>query len=181
MTRLENLQLASSTRRRLPLKEFSRKSRVPLARVVADWAAGRLTGVSRDPEVEGLAGMLIDQAEGLERQERAFSGDLPLLDAAARLKMNVISIRRLRDGGFLSQVTVRNPDTQHNRCYIMAQSLQAFEARYVTLGQMAEQFELAAIHLARALDRREIETIRCEAGFVRAYRKEIRDIVREFE
>ncbi|NOC46106.1 TniQ family protein [Ruegeria sp. HKCCD7559] len=179
MTRLENLQLASPTRRRLPLKEFSRKSRVPLARVVADWAAGRLTGVSRDPEVDGLAGMLIDQAEGLERQERAFSGDLPLLDAAARLKMNVISIRRLRNGGFLNQVMVRNPDTQHNRCYITAQSLQAFEARYVTLGQMAEQFEFTAIHLARALDRREIETIPCDDGFVRAYPREIRDIVRE--
>ncbi len=151
-----------------PSAYHSENDRFPLARVVTDWAAGRLTGVSRDPEVEGLAGLLIDQAEGLERQERAFSGDLPLLDAAARLKIDVISIRRLRNGGFLNQVTVRNPDTQHDRCYITAQSLQAFLARFETLGQMAEQFEFAAIHLARALDRREIETIPCEAGFVRA-------------
>ncbi|WP_170553541.1 hypothetical protein [Ruegeria atlantica] len=84
------------------------------------------------------------------------------------MKIDVISIRRLRNGGFLNQVTVRNPDTQHDRCYITAQSLQAFLARFETLGQMAEQFEFAAIHLARALDRREIETIPCEAGFVRA-------------
>ncbi|WP_109312718.1 hypothetical protein [Ruegeria sp. AU67] len=152
LTRLEGLRVASPARHRLPLKEFSRKSRVPLARVVSDWVAGRLTGVSRDPKVDGLAGMLIDQAEALEKQERAFSGDLPLLDAAARLKMNVISIRRLWDGGFLNQISVRNPDTQNYRCYITEESIQAFAGSYVTLGQRAEQFEIAAIHLGPALD-----------------------------
>lgn len=179
LTRLEGLRIASRTRHRLPLSEYSRQSRVALARVVADWAAGRLTGVWRDPDVEGLAGILIDCAEILEKTERVFSGDLSLLDAAARLRISIGSIRLLRDCGYLKQVKLRSPDTQHYRCYITEESIQTFEKSYVTLGQMAEQFEIAAIHLAPALDRRGVETISCEAGFVRAYPNETRDVVRE--
>lgn len=179
LTQLEGLRVASPTRHRLPLAEYCQQSWLPLARVVADWAAGRLTGVSRDPDVDGLAGILIDYTETLEKSERVFSGDLSLKDAAARLRISVGSIRRLRDGGYLKQIKARNPDTQHYRCYITEESIQAFAEVYVTLGQMAEHIELAAIHLARALDRREIETIPCDAGFVRAYPKETQGIVRE--
>jgi hypothetical protein len=179
LTRLEGLRVASPARHRLPLAEYCQQSWLPLARVVADWAAGRLTGVWRDPDVDGLAGILIDYTETLEKSERVFSGDLSLKDAAARLRISVGSIRRLRDGGYLKQIKARNPDTQHYRCYITEESIQAFAEVYVTLGQMAEHIEPAAIHLARALDRREIETIPCDAGFVRAYPKEIQGIVRE--
>ncbi len=70
-------------------------------------------------------------------------------------------------------------DTQRYRCYITEESIQAFAEVYVTLGQMAEHIELAAIHLARVLDRREIETIPCEAGLVSAYPKETQGVVRE--
>ncbi|WP_282153913.1 TniQ family protein [Ruegeria atlantica] len=179
LTQLEGLHVASPARHRLPLAEYCQQSWLPLARVVADWATGRLTGVSRDPDVDGLAGILIDYTETLEKPERVFSGDLSLKDAAARLRISVGSIRRLRDGGYLKQIKARNPDTQHYRCYITEESIQAFAEVYVTLGQMAEHIELAAIHLARALDRREIETIPCNAGFVRAYPKETKGIVRE--
>ncbi len=179
LTRLEGLRIASRARHRLPLSEYSRQSRVALARVVADWAAGRLTGVWRDPDVEGLAGILIDCAEILEKSERVFSGDLSLMDAAARLRICVGSIRLLRDCGYLKQIKLRNPDTQHYRCYITEESIQTFEESYVTLGQMADQFEIAAVHLGPALDRREIETFPREAGFVRAYPNETRDVVRE--
>ncbi|WP_131726338.1 helix-turn-helix domain-containing protein [Ruegeria denitrificans] len=126
-----------------------------------------------------MAAILIDYTETLEKSERVFSGDLSLKDAAARLRISVGSIRRLRDGGYLKQIKARNPDTQHYRCYITEESIQAFAEVYVTLGQMAEKIELAAIHLARALDRREIETIPCDAGFVRAYPKKTRNLVRD--
>ncbi|SLN55982.1 TniQ family protein [Ruegeria meonggei] len=179
LTRLAGLRIASRARHRVPLSEYSRQSGVALARVVADWAADRLTGVWRDPDVEGLAGILIDCAEILEKSERVFSGDLSLLDTAARLRISVGSIRLLRDGGYLKQIKVRNPDTQHYRFYITEESIQIFEKSYVTLGQMAEQFEIAAIHLGPALDRREVETIPCDAGFVRAYPKETRDVARK--
>ncbi len=76
--------------------------------------------------MDGLAAILIDYAETLERSERVFSGDLSLLDAAARLRVSVGSIRRLRDGGYLKQIKVRNPDTQHYRCYITEESIQVF-------------------------------------------------------
>jgi hypothetical protein len=177
LTQLEGLCTAARARHRLPLAEYCQQSWLPLARVVSDWATGRLTGVSRDPDVDGLAGILIDYTETLEKSERVFSGDLSLKDAAARLRISVGSIRLLRDGGYLKQIKMRNPDTQHYRFYITEESIQAFAETYVTLGQMAEHIELAAIHLALALDRREIETIPCDAGFVRAYPKKTRNLV----
>ena len=86
LTRLEGLRIASRVRHRLRLSEYSRQSGVALARVVADWAAGRLTGVWRDPDVEGLAGILIDCAEILEKSERVFSGDLSLTGCGGALE-----------------------------------------------------------------------------------------------
>ncbi len=129
--------------------------------------------------MDGLAGFLIDCDEILEKSERVFSGDLSLTDEAARMSISVRSIRLLREVGYLKQIELRNPDMQHYRCYITEESIQAFEKYYVTMGRIARQFEIAAVHLGPTLNRREIQTITCEAGFVRVYPKETLDVVRK--
>ncbi|MBO9401169.1 hypothetical protein [Shimia sp. R9_3] len=180
LTRLENLPAAAASKENIPLKDFCRRSQIPFARVISDWVSGKREGLSRDPDASGLAAILVCDGKVFSRRSRRFAGDLALLDAAAHLRMNVASVRRLRDGGYLTQYKVRNPETQHYRCYITESSIRDFEERFITLGQLAEQLDVAVIHLARALDKKEIETIPCDAGFVRAYPKSEPEVFQKF-
>ncbi|WP_066710141.1 hypothetical protein [Celeribacter ethanolicus] len=97
--------------------------------------------------------------------------DLSLCETASYLKLNVVAVRRLRDGGYLTQIRRRNPDTNFQRFYITKASIKRFEALYITLGQMADLENVAAIHLARRLDWEGIPTISCTSGYVRAYER----------
>ena len=169
LQKLEMLPEGQPSRLVLPLKAYCRAEKIHLGQVISDWAAGKLQGVSRDIEAPGLQGILVERGEAFQRQKVVLNGDLGLSETARYLRISAGSIRKLRDGGYLDQVHLRNPDTSHRKSYITRQSIKLFQEHYLTLGQMAEQCGCAPIHLARALDREDVEPVCCRSGYVRVY------------
>lgn len=169
LRKLDSLPDGRPTRLNLPLKIYCRAEKVPLAQVISDWSAGRLCQVSRDKSLSGLQGILVERGEVFQPSHICLSGDLTLTEAATYLRISVISIRKLRDGGFLERCIRVNPDTNFRKSYITKNSIMEFEARYQTLGQIAHAIRQAPIHVARALDNLQVEPIECRAGYVRVY------------
>jgi len=163
----ENLNCGSV----VPLKEFCRAKGVHLARIVDMWACGDLQGKACRGHGEGLQALEVDWDALWEKELISLTGDLQLPDVASYLKISVISVRHLRDSGYLTQVRKRNPDTNHQKNYITQKSIQEFENRYVTLGQLAAQQRVASIHLARRLDHDHVPTVSCGGKLVRVYEK----------
>lgn len=155
----------------LPIKEFCRAKGVHLTRVIDLWIQGKLDGKICRGEGCGLHAIEVDWDALCGKAGIRLDRDLKLAEAASYLQISVISIRHLRDHGFLTQVEYRNPDTNHLRSYISKKSIQEFERTYITLGQMASRQEVASIHLARQLDRDDIHPIICGKEFVRVYKK----------
>lgn len=155
----------------VPLKDFCRLKGIPLVKVVAEWRFGHLDGLVRRIKGAGLHQMAISADAMCDRRSVSLTRDLTLRETAAYLRISVISIRKLRDVGLLTQIRKRNPDTNHLRSYICQGSLQEFERRFATLGQVSEHCQVAPIHLARRFDRDGIEPIDQVEGKLRVYRK----------
>ncbi|UZD91243.1 hypothetical protein [Cognatishimia activa] len=154
-----------------PLNAFCREKGIPLAHVVDLWRKGELDGLLCRVEGVGLNAVEVDWDAICPRRKVQLNQDLSLPETARYLKINVISIRHLRDKGFLSQVRERNPDTNHQKHYISKASIEAFERAYVTLGQMAAKQRVAPFHLARKLDIEGVCPIPCGGELVRVYYK----------
>ncbi|MBU0645709.1 MAG: TniQ family protein [Alphaproteobacteria bacterium] len=155
----------------MPLREFCRSRRFALPQLIEEFYGGGLEGDVRRGEGTGLLTLEIASHAVLGKRQVLLSRDLSLCEAASYLKLNVVAVRRLRDGGYLTQIRRRNPDTNFQRFYITKASIKRFEASYITLGQMADLENVAAIHLARRLDWEGIPTISCTSGYVRAYER----------
>lgn len=155
----------------VPLKDFCRLKGIPLAKVLAEWRFGHLDGFVRRIKGAGLHQIAIGSDAMCDRRTVFLTRDLTLRETAAYLRISVISIRKLRDAGLLAQIQKRNPDTNHQRNYICQASIEDFERRFATLGQVSERCQVAPIHLARRLDRDGIATINHVDGMVRVYRK----------
>jgi hypothetical protein len=155
----------------VPLKDFCRLKGIPIAKVVAEWRFGHLDGLMRRIKGVGLHRLAISAEAMCDRHSLSLTRDLTLPETAAYLRISVISIRKLRDVGLLTQIQKRNPDTNHQRSYISQASVRDFERRFATLGQVSEHCKVAPIHLARQFDRDGIEPIDQVEGMVRVYRK----------
>jgi len=155
----------------VPLSEFCRAKGVGVARIVEMWAHGCLEGRLSRGDGVGLQALEVDWDALCDKQPISLTGDLQLPDVASYLKISIISVRHLRDSGYLTQVPKRNPDTNHLKNYITQRSIQEFEDRYVTLGQLAAQQGVASIHLARRLDHDRVSTVSCSGKLVRVYEK----------
>lgn len=155
----------------VPLKDFCRLKGIPLIKVVAEWRFGHLDGLVRRTKGAGLHQIAISADAMCDRRSLSLTRDLTLPETANYLRISVISIRKLRDAGLLVQIQKRNPDTNHQRSYISQASIQDFESRFATLGQVSENCQVAAIHLARRFDRDGIEPIDQVEGMVRVYQK----------
>jgi hypothetical protein len=156
----------------VPLREFCRRKGIPLVKVIAEWRLGYLDGLVRRIKGVGLHQIAVNADAMCDRRCLELTRDLTLLETAAYLRISVISIRKLRDARLLTQVHKRNPDTNHLRSYISQASIQSFERRFKTLGQLSENCKVAAIHLARRFDRDGIEPIDQVQGMVRVYHKD---------
>jgi len=154
-----------------PLNEFCREKGIPLAQVIGLWQKGELEGHLCRGNGVGLHAIEIDWDAICARKTVALSQDLTLPETARYLKINVASIRQLRDHGMLCEVRKRNPDTNHQKQYISMASIKEFERSFVTLGQMAAAQKIAPIHLARRLDMEGALPIPCSGSIVRAYSK----------
>ncbi|MBU2867884.1 TniQ family protein [Pacificibacter marinus] len=156
----------------LPLRDFCRRDGVALPKAVKAFCEGDLDGAVRRGEGRGLHALEV--ALDVLKADRAMilSHDLTLPEAAAYLRINIISIRKLRDAGYLKQIKKRNPDTNHIKSYLTRESISAFERRWVTLGQMAEVEGSEPFHLARKLDRDGAVPIPCVTGIARVYERE---------
>lgn len=155
----------------IPIKEFCRLKGIPLVKVVAAWRFGHLDGLVRRIKGSGLHQLAVYSGAMCDRHPLSLTRDLTLPETATYLRISVIAIRKLRDAGLLTQIHKRNPDTNHRRSYISQSSIQDFEHRFMTLGQVSEHCKVAAIHLARRFDRDGIEPIDQVGGIVRVYRK----------
>ncbi|GGG69042.1 hypothetical protein GCM10011415_15460 [Salipiger pallidus] len=87
------------------------------------------------------------------------------------MKIGVGAIRALRDAGYLGHAKCVNADTNHRHTLITRTSIRDFEARFLTLGQLAKASKVAPIHLARRLDREGVPTVSCGGRHVRAYER----------
>ncbi len=136
------------------------------------WVQGKLDGKLFRGIGIGLQAIEVDCSVLSEKELIELIGDLTADEAARYLKINVASIRRLRDAGYLEAVSRRNPDTNHLKQYVTKHSILEFERQYITLGQLAENRIERPIHLARKLDREGLAPVSCSAGHVRVYSKD---------
>lgn len=153
----------------VPLNVFCREKGIALAQMIQLWQKGALEGQICLGVGVGLQAIEVDLDAICARKTVMLYRDLTLPETARYLKINVASIRQLRDQGVLCEIRKRNPDTNHQKQYITKASVEAFERSYVTLGQMAAAQKVAPIHLARKLDREGVMPLPCSGGFVRAY------------
>ncbi|WP_247742411.1 MULTISPECIES: hypothetical protein [unclassified Ruegeria] len=153
----------------LPLREFCRSKGISLARVVAAFWSGELEGQLRQGAGAGVHAIEVSERAFAVKDELRLDRDLTLTEAAKFFKISIISIRKLRDAGYLAVINKLNPDTNHIKTYISRDSVRAFQTRYATLGQIAVHRNIAPIHLARQLDRDEIAPISCDGCLVRVY------------
>ena len=156
----------------LPLRDHCRNHRIGLVRLITLWRAGKVEGLARVAEVTGLQAILVPQEVDVDARDVPLAPrDLTPLEAAAYLKIGVGAIRALRDAGYLGQAKCVNADTNHRHTLITRSSIRDFEARFLTLGQLAKASKVAPIHLARRLDREGVPTVSCGGRNVRAYER----------
>lgn len=169
ITQLDNLPDTLAGISVAPLKEFCRAKGIPLTRVIDLWRRSEMDGKICRGNGKGLQAIEVDWDALCDKMKVRLDQDLTLPEAASYLKISVISIRHLRDHGYLMQIQRRNPDTNHLKHYLSKASIQEFERTYITLGQMASRQKVAPIHLARQLDRDDIHPIICGKEQVRVY------------
>ena len=156
----------------LPLRDHCRNHRIGLVRIITLWQEGKIGGFSRSADVTGLQAIRVPQDVDVGARDNPIATrDLTPLEAAAYLKIGVGAIRALRDAGYLGHAKRLNPDTNHRHSLITGSSIRAFEARFVTLGQLATSAQVAPMHLARQLDREGAPTVTCGGRHVRAYER----------
>lgn len=156
----------------LPLREFCRSKGISLVRVVAACLSGELEGQLRQGAGAGVHAIEVYERALASKDAVQLDRDLSLAEAAKFLKISIISIRKLRDAGYLAVINKLNPDTNHIKTYVSRDSIRAFQAQYATLGQIAVHRNVAPIHLARQLDREEVSSISCDGSLVRVYNRE---------
>ncbi|MES0827469.1 hypothetical protein [Ruegeria sp. SCP11] len=172
LQRIESLPDAPDEDGFMPLRAFCRSKGTPLVQVVADLMSGALDGQLRRGKGTGVHAIEVcDQALAV-RDELHLDRDLTLAEAAKFLRISIISIRKLRDAGYLVAINKLNPDTNHIKTFVTRESIAAFQAHYATLGQVASHRKVAPIHLARQLDRAEVEPVSCNGDLVRVYEKQ---------
>lgn len=171
LAKARELPIRLESRSVVSLREFCLSKGVPLPQILELWSKGDLDGLLCRGAGIGLQSIEIDWDALCDRQAVQLNGDLTLPEAARYLKISVISIRRLRDSGFLREIQHRNPDTNHLKSYITEESIRGFERRFSTLGQMATTTKIAPIHLARKLDKIGVNPVTCANGPVRVYDK----------
>lgn len=172
LQRTESLPDAPDEDGFLPLRAFCCAKGIPLVRVVADLMSGALDGLLRRGKGTGVHAIEVSDQAFAAEDELRLNRDLTLAEAAKFLRISIISIRKLRDAGYLVAVNKLNPDTNHIKTYVTRESIAAFQVRYATLGQVASYRNVAPIHLARQLDREEVEPVSCNGDFVRVYEKQ---------
>lgn len=171
LKRIEELPSAIAPSAFLPIQQFCREKGIPLAKVVSDLMSGDHEGRFRRGFGFGLSSIEVAVETPKTPTEILLDRDLTLSDTAKYLKISIISIRKLRDAGFLCALNKLNPDTKHLKAFITQDSVQKFEAEYATLGQIAYQRGMAPIHLARQLDREDVLPISFGGTIVRVYEK----------
>ncbi len=149
---LDDLPAESTKGGYLSLRRYCQTRKSSLERVLSEWRQGRLEGLVARGRGKGIHRLLIREDVEPRKFKLGLAEDLTVKDAALYLKISAVSVRKLRDAGFLSQVQKRNPDTNHRCRYISQQSLALFERRYTTLGRVSEHVGVAPMHLARRLD-----------------------------
>ncbi|SDG16746.1 TniQ protein [Celeribacter baekdonensis] len=169
---IEELPPVSAEGGFLPVRAFCRRDGIALPKVIKAFCERTLSGDVRRGQGPGLHALHIEFDAMKSERDISLSQDITLPEAATYLRINIISIRKLRDAGYLKQIQKRNPDTNHVKSYLTLESIRAFERRWITLGQMAEVEGSEPYHLARKLDRDGAVPISCFTGFVRVYERE---------
>ncbi|WP_281823948.1 TniQ family protein [Jannaschia rubra] len=156
----------------LPLRDHCRNHRIGLVRLITHWQEGKVGGFARGTGAIGLQAIHVPQDVDVGARDTPIATrDLTPLEAAAYLKIGVGAIRALRDAGYLDHTKLLNVDTNHRHSLITKSSIREFEARFLTLGQLAASARVAPIHLARQLDSHGVPTVICGRRHVRAYER----------
>lgn len=166
---IRDLSTAPLAKSVVPMAEYCRSKGVPLARLVELWRLGKLNGQVFRGDGVGLHALEVDWNLECGTCDPTLDDNLHLTETARYLKIGINSVRKLRDSGMIEEVQHRNPDTNRLKSYISQASIKKFEQKYITLGQLAAQRKVEAMHLAQELDRADIRPISNGSGPLRVY------------
>lgn len=172
-SRISELSEISGERGFLPIRLFCRNRGTPLAEVVRVFLSGQSPHQFRRGQGSGIPSLEISLEFSISASTSNHKSDMVLADVAKHLKIGIGSVRLLRDEGHLKAVVGLNNDTNHKKTFITWESIQFFEAKFTTLGQLASRQGKAAIHLARELDKNGFSPLTCANRIVRVYDKSI--------
>lgn len=172
-SRISELSERSGGRGFLPIRLFCRNRGTPLAEVVRVFLSQQSPLHFRRGRGSGISALEISSEFTVLPSATNQRNDLVLSDVAKHLKIGIGAVRLLRNEGYLKAVDKLNLDTNHKKSFITRESIQDFEAKYTTLGQLASCQGKAAIHLARELDRNGFAPLICGNRVVRVYDKQI--------
>lgn len=173
LQKIASLPSGQASAELLPIADFSQSRCISMASMLKSVLADDISGVFRNVDADGVRSILIDNAELPLRQRRRHSKDMSILEAAEHLQISAAAIRALRDAGYLEQIRRKNPDTNHQRALITFKSVEKFESRFETIGQIATRIGVRPMHLAKRLDEDGIEPVTTMGRLVRAYERDV--------
>ncbi|MEO9825325.1 MAG: TniQ family protein [Paracoccaceae bacterium] len=128
----------------VPIVEASQRVRCPSADIVSFILDGHLQTIGHDSAKDGLSGFRICIGELRSLLPVPELPGLPKGDAARALRVTYPTIKHLVDLGLLTEERAMNPKSRQPITVITFESITAFSAKYVTLGELAKEYRRAA-------------------------------------
>jgi hypothetical protein len=155
----------------LTLVDATRRVRCPFVEIVELILEGKLKTVYRDNGKQGLAALHISQSELRAALPQFEMSGVTKGEASMRLRVNYPTINFLIADGTLVERRLRNPRSRQFLDAVCTESLEHFEKRFETLGQLAKRYRRAAGPFGSHLEANGICPIEVPAGISRIYER----------
>lgn len=135
-----------------PIERICKIAKAKAHEIYKCFLEGRLKTAFRDTTKAGLRSLLLDPIEvkfSLPVQNRT---DPTMLDVAARLKTNTKTLRYLAQRGELRIYRARDATTRSLQSYVGEDKLRQFQAKFMTIGEVGDFFEMHSGPLSVKLD-----------------------------
>ncbi|MBL4647316.1 MAG: TniQ family protein [Rhizobiales bacterium] len=146
------------------ITDAAKRVRCPSADIVKLILDGALTGVSQDFDIAGLAGFRVDLAELWEALPPLEMQGVIKGEASQLLRVTYPTVNYFIDDGILSVIRVRNPKSRQFLDAVCDKSIEGFQSRYVTLGQLAKRYRRASGPLGCHLEAKDVCPIETPQG-----------------
>lgn len=154
----------AGARHMVKIVDGAKRLRCPSGQIIALILDGKLSTVSQDADVAGLAGLRVDLTELRNALPQLPMPGLTKSEAARSLHVTYPTINYLIAEGTLTSVRVRNPKSRQFLNAVCHMSVAVFKARFLTLGQLAKTYRRASGPLGCHLEAKGICPIETPAG-----------------